>query len=101
MSNTNPYNSLDRYNTVHNTTFNTFKSEEPIRHSLPANNRYTRRSLKSRSKSRETKPRPKPLQVENEKYYDHIFPVQYLSQQTKNTNASNYYQPNTLDQEEL
>lgn len=101
ISSTNQYSSLDRYNTIHS-TFDTFKSEEPVRQSLPnTNNKYTRRSAKSRNKNRETKPRPKPLQFENQKYYDQIFPVPYLNQETKDTDASTYYLPNNLNPAEL
>ncbi|XP_017772933.1 PREDICTED: uncharacterized protein LOC108560027 [Nicrophorus vespilloides] len=39
------------------------------------------------------KPRPKPLQLEHEKYYDHIFP--------KHSYNDVYYQPNSLDHAEL
>lgn len=40
-----------------------------------------------------------PLQYENHKYYDHIFPVRNPKQDTKN--CSVYYQPNSLDHAEL
>lgn len=82
--------------------FNTFKTGDAHRLSLPTANKYIRRSVKKKhtNKNRDTKPRPKPLQIENEKYYDHIFPAQHPKQETK-TSTSTYYQPNSLDHAEL
>lgn len=68
------------------------------RSSLPADTKYFQRSsLKSSKKynKKDTRPRPKPLQMENEKYYDHIFPVS-----TKSTNKYSY-QPDSSNHAEL
>lgn len=63
--------------------------------SLPMdNNKYIqqqRSSTKNSRKYKTNKARPKPLQVENEKYYEHIFPP---------TNQYNY-QPDSLNHAEL
>ncbi|CAH1179150.1 unnamed protein product [Phaedon cochleariae] len=54
------------------------------RNSLPID-KYVRRSL-----NKKDRPRPKPLQYEHERYYDHVFPKRDY-----------FYQPNKLDHAEL
>lgn len=92
------YHTLDRYHTVDKSiNFNTSASTEPPtyyyynthRMSLPADNKYTRRS-----KNKKQKARPKPLQYDNEKYYDMVFPKREVP-------SSVYYQPGRLEHAEL
>lgn len=81
------------------------------RSSLPIdNNKYDRRSSLQNSKkyykNKDTKARPKPLQVgDNEQYYNHIFPATTTtnpkSHYNKNTRTDMYFQPSTLDRAEL
>lgn len=54
---------------------------------------FQRTSSKNGRKYNKNKSRPKPLQVENEKYYEHIFPP------THNTRYS--YQPDSCNHAEL
>lgn len=67
------------------------------RSSFPSTeNRGTRRSSNKYNKN--TKARPKPLQLENEKYYDLVFPKQKVI----NFSDSGFkYQPGCLDKAEL
>ncbi|RZC31752.1 hypothetical protein BDFB_009556 [Asbolus verrucosus] len=67
------------------------------RSSLPVDNKYVRRSLKKYNKNKDNRPRPKPLQFENEKYYDHVFP----KRETKSNSTDLFYQPNSLEHAEL
>lgn len=73
------------------------------RASLPnTDNKYVRRSLNKRYNKKENaninfRPRPKPLQYENEKYYEHVFP----KRDAKNYSTDVYYQPDSLEQAEL
>ncbi|CAH1372543.1 unnamed protein product [Tenebrio molitor] len=67
------------------------------RASLPVDNKYVRRSLKKYNKNKDSRPRPKPLQFENEKYYDHVFP----KREARSNSTDLFYQPNSLDHAEL
>ena len=64
---------------------------------MPVDNKYVRRSLKKYNKNKDNRPRPKPLQIENEKYYDHVFPKREL----RSNSTDLFYQPNSLDHAEL
>lgn len=61
--------------------------------SLPSDNKYTKRS-KNKKHHQQQKARPKPLQYENEKYYDLVFPKREVQ-------GSVYYQPGRLEHAEL
>lgn len=68
------------------------------------NNRYKRRSTLNKKYYNKHKSRPKPLQYENEKYYDHVFP----KRNSTSNNADDepigndlFYQPNSLEHAEL
>lgn len=69
--------------------------------SLAPDNKYKRRSLnsrKNRNKDAGSKARPKPLQLENEKYYDLVFPKR---RQNEGNDFRYVYEPNSLDHAEL
>lgn len=87
------YHTLNRYHTVDKCNFGTSASgETPFyshRMSLPPDNKYARRKKQHKHKSR-----PKPLQYENEKYYDLVFPKREVQ-------GSVYYQSSRLDHAEL
>lgn len=93
------YHTFNRYHTVDRSCdyFGTAVSEPPqaptsyfITHrtSLPSDSKYARRSKNKRQQ------RPKPLQYENEKYYDLVFPKREVQ-------GSVYYQPGRLEHAEL
>ncbi|CAG9827403.1 unnamed protein product [Diabrotica balteata] len=65
------------------------------RYSLPNDNKYTRKSEHKKYHKKE-KARPKPLQFEHEKYYDHVFPKRDVR-----IGTDFFYQPNSLDHAEL
>lgn len=92
------------------TTFHTIATKSH-RSSLPIDNKYNRRSSLQNSKkyhkNKDTKSRPKPLQVgDNEQYYNHIFPVKKTNLSKANCyfnkNVSDvYFQPSSIDRAEL
>lgn len=88
FNNFNTYNTVDRPVEAETDFGNTQRPslipEKYVRRSLPHAKRY---------KGRE---RPKPLQPDNEKYYDHIFP-----KDSKSKVHQVYYQPRSLDHAEL
>lgn len=68
--------------------------------SIPADSKYVRRSSlqnnsKKYGKAKDIKARPKPLQLENQKYYEQVFPVRYQKNQKQG------YQPDSLNHAEL
>ncbi|XP_063911069.1 hemicentin-1 isoform X2 [Zophobas morio] len=93
------YYSFNRYSNqkpFDNWSYNTLAMGSH-RASLPVDNKYVRRSLKKYNKNKDNRPRPKPLQIENEKYYDHVFPKREL----RSNSTDLFYQPNSLDHAEL
>ncbi|XP_015833192.1 kin of IRRE-like protein 2 isoform X2 [Tribolium castaneum] len=89
------YYSFNRYSgqkPFDNWSYNTMAAGSH-RASLPVDNKYVRRSQKKYNKK--DRPRPKPLQFENEKYYDHVFP------KNRSSSTDLFYQPNSLDHAEL
>ncbi|KAJ8922191.1 hypothetical protein NQ315_004126 [Exocentrus adspersus] len=78
------YHSFSRYttpSTKDNWSYASTVAAGPHRHSLPNDN---------------NRPRPKPLQYENEKYYDHVFP-----KRDGKIGVDGFYQPNSLEHAEL
>ncbi|XP_023312685.1 uncharacterized protein LOC111692797, partial [Anoplophora glabripennis] len=94
------YYSFSRYtnpSTKDNWSYASTMAMGPHRHSLPNDNKYARRSLNKKfNKKDRTRPRPKPLQYENEKYYDHVFP-----KRDGRISADIFYQPSSLEHAEL
>ncbi|KAK9876843.1 hypothetical protein WA026_015079 [Henosepilachna vigintioctopunctata] len=106
------YHSFNRYNapkSYDNWSYNTLTMLGSHRSSLPntdkyahrmsssnTENKYTRRSLNRYSKN--AKPRPRPLQADNQKYYDHVFPK---PRDLKIQSSNFHYQPGSLDKAEL
>ncbi|KAF7265901.1 hypothetical protein GWI33_020647 [Rhynchophorus ferrugineus] len=86
------YRSFSRYELPEPNDNWSYASTMTMGRSLPIESKYRRRS----GTGRKTKARPKPLQPENEKYYDHVFPKRY-SMGTEGY----YYQTNSLDHAEL
>lgn len=101
----NKYHSFSRYTTpksYDNWSYSTMTMGSH-RASLPTESKYVRRSLNKRYAKKENtnvnnRPRPKPLQYDNEKYYEHVFPKRDAG---RNYCTDVYYQPNSLEQAEL
>ncbi|KAJ8974109.1 hypothetical protein NQ317_010583 [Molorchus minor] len=94
------YHSFSRYTTPRskdNWSYSSTMAVGPQRNSQPSDNKYIRRSLNKKYNKRDsTRPRPKPLQYENEKYYDHVFP-----KRDGRISTDIFYQPNSLEHAEF
>ncbi|KAJ8968388.1 hypothetical protein NQ314_002342 [Rhamnusium bicolor] len=94
------YHSFSRYTTPKskdNWSYASTMAMGSHRNSLPNDNKYVRRSLnKKYNKKDSNRPRPKPLQYENEKYYDLVFP-----KRDGRIITDIFYQPSSLDHAEL
>ncbi|XP_057662340.1 kin of IRRE-like protein 2 [Diorhabda carinulata] len=92
----NKYYSFNRYtNSISkdNWSYGTSAGFNTHRYSLPNDNKYVRSNKKYNKKD---KARPKPLQYEHEKYYDHVFP-----KRDDRIGTDFFYQPNNLEHAEL
>lgn len=92
--------SFNKYNQPDMLSFYNVLETDSRKSSLPNEGKYVRRSsLQSSSKkygkSKENKPRPRPLQADNAKYYEHIFPERYARFQRQS------YQPERTSYAEL
>lgn len=93
------YHSFNRFNTPNcdNWSYASTPAMNSHRNSLPnPNSKYTKRSHDKRSNRQSDKPRPKPLQYEHEKYYDHVFP-----KKDGRIGTDFFYQPSSFAHAEL
>lgn len=89
------YNTMPKPVVENSTNYHTLTTTYQ-RSSLPMDNKYFQRSSSKNSrKYNKNKSRPKPLQVENEKYYEHIFPA------TPKSINKYSYQPTSFNHAEL
>lgn len=92
------YYSFNRYTnpkSKDNWSYGTTAGLNSHRYSLPNDNKYVKRSDKQRYNKKD-KTRPKPLQYEHEKYYDHVFP-----KREGRISTDFFYQPHNLEHAEL
>lgn len=92
------YHSYHKYNTIKDPGEQTFVTIGADRFARG----YSLQNSQKHRNNKSAKPRPKPLQIENEPYYNHIFPAAQDNRRSNRRSAGDiYFQPNSLDRAEL